>query len=313
MSKLNSRRKLISIALSFLGILVFGGIGKLLRKQFRSVENGEDHMKSETNKMPTYFISHGGGPWPWFKDHSRDAYSKLEASLQDMTRQIGKKPKTILMISAHWEESEFTIMSTPKPPMVYDYYGFPEYLYRIQYPAPGSPEVARRVEELLELAKIPFKIDSSRGFDHGMYAPLQAIYPKADVPVLQLSLKDDYDPETHLRLGRALAPLREEGVLIVGSGLSYHNLRLFGLGGAKPSQEFDAWLGQTLLKSPPEQRTRDLMDWEKAPSARLAHPQEDHLIPLMVALGAAENEQAHLSYHEKDFFGALVVSSYRFG
>ena len=141
---------------------------------------------------------------------------------------------------------------------------------------------------------------------------MQVMYPDADVPLLQVSILDNYDPERHLALGRALAPLRDEGVLIVGSGLSYHNLRLFGPGAREPSAAFDAWLNTTLL-SPPAERTEGLLHWESAPFARVCHPQEDHLIPLMAALDAAETEKATRVYHEDSMFGGVTASSYRFG
>jgi aromatic ring-opening dioxygenase catalytic subunit (LigB family) len=196
--------------------------------------------------------------------------------------------------------------------MVYDYAGFAAHTYSIRYAAPGSPQLAQRVKELLEAAGIPAALDGERGFDHGAFAPLQAMYPEADVPVVQLSLKQGYDPAEHLAIGRALAPLRDEGVLIVGSGLSFHNLRLWGAAARAPSQEFDTWLDEA-LRSPPAERTRRLEQWEQAPSARVAHPEEDHLVPLMVALGAAEDEPATRVYHESEFMGGVAASSYRFG
>jgi aromatic ring-opening dioxygenase catalytic subunit (LigB family) len=195
--------------------------------------------------------------------------------------------------------------------MVYDYGGFPEFTYHIQYPAPGSPEVAQRVVELLSGADIAVWQDPHRGYDHGVFAPLYAAYPEADVPVLQLSLKAGYDPAAHLAAGRALAPLRDEGVVIIGSGLSYHNLRRMGPDAARPSHEFDQWLGAALAATPDE-RTAALLAWEQAPSARAAHPAEDHLIPLMVAVGAAEYDQAVRTYHEDTFMGSVTASSYRF-
>ena len=144
--------------------------------------------------------------------------------------------------------------------------------------------------------------------------PLAVAYPNADVPVLQLSIKSDYDPETHLAAGRAIAPLRREGVLIVASGLSYHNMRGFGTQAAKaPSHEFDAWLTETLCKSVGETRSEKLRRWTNVPSARLAHPREDHLIPLLVAVGAAETDAGKRVYHEDSFFGGIAVSSYCFG
>ncbi|KNZ32728.1 MAG: aromatic ring-cleaving dioxygenase [Methylibium sp. NZG] len=263
--------------------------------------------------LPTYFISHGGGPWPYMKDTLGGAYDRLEASLQAMPRELGAPPKAVLMVSAHWEESAFTVMATEHPPMVYDYGGFPEHTYHVRYPAPGSPELAERVRALIGAAGIDVGVDRERGFDHGTFSPMAVIYPDANVPVLQLSLKTGLDPQAHLALGRALAPLRDEGVLIVGSGLSYHNLREFGARARGASQAFDAWLQQAVVAASPAQRTAHLIDWERAPSARAAHPREEHLLPLMVAAGAAEGEAATCTYHEDNFMGGVAASSFRFG
>lgn len=264
-------------------------------------------------RLPTYFISHGGGPWPWLKEGMRGAYDKLEASLKELPRELGATPKAILAVSGHWEGQDFTVMSGATPPMLYDYSGFPEHTYRIRYAAPGSPEVARRVLELLAAAGIDARADAARGFDHGVFAPLAVAYPEANVPVLQLSIRSDYDPEAHLAAGRALAPLRDEGVLILASGLSYHNLRQFDERARVPSREFDEWLHAALCGASSEERNGLLRDWQRAPSARAAHPREDHLIPLMVAVGAAETEAAVRVYHEDAFFGGITVSSFRFG
>ena len=264
-------------------------------------------------KLPTYFISHGGGPWPWMKEQMGGAYDRLEAALAHMPAEIGATPAAVLMVSAHWEEPDFTVQTNPQPPMVYDYGGFPEFTYHVKYPAPGAPAVAQRVRALLAAAGLASREDASRGFDHGMFAPMAVIYPQADVPVLQLSLRRGLDPREHLALGRALAPLRDEGVLIVGSGLSYHNLRSFGPAARAPSAAFDAWLAQTVAIADPGARADALAAWERAPAARLAHPREEHLLPLMVSLGAAEAEAATRVYHESDFFGGISVSSFRFG
>ena len=263
-------------------------------------------------RLPTYFISHGGGPWPWLEGDFRRQFDKLETSLGDIAREVGMKPRAVLMISGHWEERQATVQSAERPGMVYDYSGFPPHTYSIRYAAPGSPEVASRVKELLEAAGIPAALDPARGYDHGTFAPLQAMYPDADVPVVQLSLKHGYDPAEHLAIGRALKPLRDEGVLIVGSGLSFHNLRLWGAAARAPSKAFGAWLDET-LRAPAADRTRRLERWEDAPAARIAHPEEDHFVPLMVALGAAEDETATRVYHEDDFMGGVTASSYRFG
>ena len=263
--------------------------------------------------LPTYFISHGGGPWPWLDGPFRRNFDVLERSLRETAGEIGEKPSAVLAISGHWEEPQFTVMSGAHPPMVYDYSGFPEHTYRIKYAAPGAPQVARRVRELLEGAGFAAREDAARGFDHGTYTPLAVMYPEADVPVLQLSLKHGYDPGEHLAAGRALAKLRDEGVLVMASGLSYHNLRQFGPGAKAASRAFDTWLTQTLVKSNPAERVERLLDWSQAPAAREAHPQEDHLIPLMVAVGAAENEPAEVVYHQDDLMGGVAASSYRFG
>jgi aromatic ring-opening dioxygenase catalytic subunit (LigB family) len=237
------------------------------------------------------------------KDELNGAYDELEASLQAMPSQIGVTPKAVLVISGHWEEREFTVMSSAAPPMIYDYSGFPAHTYGIRYAAPGSPQTAERVRTLIEAAGFAVGVDPLRGFDHGTFTPLAVIYPQADVPVLQLSMSQGYDPEQHIAIGRALAPLRDEGVLIIGSGLSYHNLRAFGPQAREPSAAFDAWLSRTLVDCSPADRIARLIDWEQAPAARQAHPREDHLLPLMVAIGAAGNDPARCVYRQPDFFG----------
>lgn len=264
-------------------------------------------------RLPTFFLSHGGGPWPYMKDQTGSIYDELERSLRAIPGRLPLRPRAVLMISAHWEESEFTVQSSPKPPMLYDYHGFPEHTYQIQYPAPGSPELAAKVKSMIETAGFDARLDPSRGFDHGMFVPMAVIFPAADMPTVQLSLRHDLDPQAHFDLGRALAPLRDQGVLIVGSGLSYHNLRRFGPAGKKASAEFDQWLGSTLAERDARLRREVLLGWRSAPSALLAHPREEHLIPLMAALGAAEGELAESIYHQEDFFGGIVVSGFAFG
>lgn len=262
-------------------------------------------------KLPVYFISHGGGPWPYIPA-MQAGNTALAASLADIPKQIGRKPKAILMVSAHWEtRGAFGVTTSPQPSMLYDYYGFPEHTYQIQYPAPGSPDLAQRVQQLLSDAGLPVAADPERGFDHGAFVPAFVMYPEADVPMVQLSIDAGYDPALHIALGRALSPLREEGVLIIGSGLSYHNLRQIYGGGAAASAQFDAWLQHAMLGSPLSQRTELLQEWAGAPAARLAHPREDHLIPLMVAVGAAEHDAATCVYHENQAFAGITASSFR--
>jgi aromatic ring-opening dioxygenase catalytic subunit (LigB family) len=262
--------------------------------------------------LPTYFLSHGGGPWPFMMDQVGPQYARLDAALRDIPRQLGVTPAAVLVITAHWEAPEFRVSAAQQPPMIYDYGGFPAHTYELQYRAPGAPDLAARVKALLDAGGHPAALDQQRGFDHGTFSAMYPIYPQADVPIVQLSLRQGLDPLEHLAVGRLLAPLRKEGVLIVGSGLSYHNLRAFNAGGAAASHAFDAWLRQTMALAPAH-RTAQLLAWEKAPAARLAHPREEHLLPLMVALGAAEQESATVPYHEDAFMGALAVSSFRFG
>jgi aromatic ring-opening dioxygenase catalytic subunit (LigB family) len=266
-------------------------------------------------RLPTFYLSHGGGPWPYMNAAARRPYARLEESLRELPRQLPRKPEAILIVSGHWEEREFAVMAGAAPPMVYDYGGFPEELYHIRYPAPGSPRLAQRAQSLIQQADLPARLDAERGFDHGTYSLLAVTHPQADIPVVQVSLRADYDPAAHLRLGRALAPLRDEGVLIVGSGSSYHNLRRFF--GPRVRREdaaqFDTWLRQTLVESAPAGRSERLLEWERAPAAREAHPQEDHLMPLHVVVGAAEEEPGRLVYSQDDFLGTIALSSYRFG
>lgn len=268
---------------------------------------------TSSSRLPTYFISHGGGPWPWIKDLMGGDWSALERSLRSIPLENEVRPKALLLVSAHWETERFTVQRNPSPPMLYDYGGFPEFTYHLQYPAPGSPEVAERTAALLQSAGIPAGFDDRRGFDHGVFAPMYVSYPDADMPIVQLSILHSYDPAAHLAAGRALAPLRDEGVLIVGSGFTYHNLRDFGPGGARASAAFDAWLSPAMVDRSPQERTEALLRWDQAPSARLCHPAEDHLVPLMVAVGAAEDEPGERIYHEATFMGGITSSSYRFG
>lgn len=173
--------------------------------------------------------------------------------------------------------------------------------------------LARHVAELLAGAGLPTGFDPRRGYDHGTFVPLYVMYPDASVPVVQLSLREGYDPDEHLAAGRAIASLRDENVLIVGSGSSFHNLRLFGAAGRDASHDFDAWLHRALVDGPVAERDERLRNWESAPSARLAHPWEEHLMPLHVVAGAAEGERAVVDFHDREFFGGIAMTNFRFG
>jgi aromatic ring-opening dioxygenase catalytic subunit (LigB family) len=266
-----------------------------------------------TQPLPTYFISHGGGPWPYMKHEMGGAFDQLEASIVGVRRELKEQPTAVLMVSGHWEEPGFAISSGAHPGMVYDYYGFPEYTYRIHYRTPGSPVLAAHVQALLAEGGIGAKLDPDRGYDHGTFSVMKPLYPEEQIPLVQLSIDPSYDPALHLQVGRLLAPLREQGVLIVGSGLSYHNLRMRDARAVVPSRAFDGWLQETLVHAEPEERTRRLLDWESAPYARTAHPREDHLIPLLVTAGAAGQEPGACIYHQDDLLGHWTASSFRFG
>ncbi|HEX2676713.1 MAG TPA: class III extradiol ring-cleavage dioxygenase [Polyangiales bacterium] len=262
--------------------------------------------------MPLAFIPHGGGPWP-FVDMGFD---KLEAGrLVDYLSGLRDLPatpaKAVLMISAHWEEPVPTVMTGAKPALYFDYYGFPPESYQLSWPAPGAPEVAKRVRELLKAANIDSAENSERGFDHGTFVPMLLTYPKADVPTLQLSMRQGLDPAEHLAMGRALAPLRDEGVFMIGSGMTYHDLRGFRRADARGvSEAFDEWLRET-ASLPEAKRNQRLIEWEKAPQARRAHPREDHLLPMMVIAGAAGSDVGRVAYD--DTFMGVRLSAYHFG
>jgi aromatic ring-opening dioxygenase catalytic subunit (LigB family) len=263
-------------------------------------------------RMPTVYVPHGGGPWPFVEVGlgSRTEQAALATYLRDLAKLPGERPKALLVISAHWEERVPTVMTSAAPPMLYDYYGFPPASYEITWPAPGHPELAARVRALLESAGFETDEDPERGYDHGTFVPLKLTYPAADIRVCQLSLVRGLDPATHLAIGRALAPLRDAGVFIIGSGLSYHNLRAFGPEARPVSVAFDTWLRETTQK-PQAERDKALLDWARAPAARLAHPREEHLLPLMVCAGAAGKDAGTITYS-----GTLLdlqISAHQFG
>jgi 4,5-DOPA dioxygenase extradiol len=228
-------------------------------------------------RMPALYLSHGAPPladdpvWP----------GQLAAWSADLPR-----PTAILMVSAHWEEAPLAIGATTTLPLVHDFWGFPEHYYRVQYGAPGAPGLAESVRKLLRTAGTPVQDVPDRGLDHGAYVPLVEMYPDADIPVLQISLPT-LDPERLLEIGRRLAPLRDQGVLIVGSGFFTHNLRALSTDGRVTSvmAEFDDW-GRRALEA---HDLDALLDFEhKAPAGHLAHPRTEHFAPLFVTLGAGE-------------------------
>lgn len=260
-------------------------------------------------RMPTYFLCHGGGPWPWMQGPLRRILAELERGLLNVPAQWPTRPTAILVISAHWEERAFTVTTAEAPGMVYDYTGFPPEMYAIRYACPGSPSLAARVVHLLRAAGLPAVGSATRGYDHGTYSVLQTMAPTADIPVVQLSMRRLLDPDEHLQAGRALAALRDEGVLIIGSGMTCHER---GPDMATPSAAFDDWLQRVVCDQDAVARRQSLRMWERAPYARVVHPREDHLLPLMVAAGAGWDDPARCVYRDR-LMGFVTVSSYRFG
>lgn len=265
-----------------------------------------------SERMPVVFLPHGGGPWPFVElgMFPRAEVDALAAYTRSIANATPARPHALLVISAHWEAPVATVMTAARPPILYDYYGFPPESYQITWPAPGDPALAARVRALLDAAGLESAEDGARGFDHGTFIPLKLTYPEADIPTVQLSLERSLDPARHLAIGRALAPLRDEGVLLVGSGMSYHNMRGFGGRGRADSETFDAWLRET-AEADPATRDERLTRWESAPAARAAHPREEHLLPLMVVAGAAGADHGQTAF--SDHFGATRISAYHFG
>jgi len=263
--------------------------------------------------LPSYYIAHGGGPWVYMDGALRAMHAPLERSLAAIPRELGCRPRALLVISAHWEAPQFTLLESARPGMLYDYGGFPPHTYNVQYPAPGAPELAARAHGLLGAAGIRTAGETRRGFDHGVFVPLAVMYPDADIPVLALSLKLGLDPAEHLAAGRALAPLRAAGVLIIGSGSGYHNMAGVDARAIAASAAFDAWLQQALCGASGAAREALLERWAEAPSARYAHPREEHLLPLMVAAGAGGDEAGVCAWQQRDMMGGITLSSFRFG
>jgi len=235
------------------------------------------------------FLSHGGGPLPLLDD---PAHRQMVALLEQLRSEIAQ-PRAIVLISAHWEEQVATLTSGENPSLIYDYYGFPAESYEITYPAPGLPALAEKIQASLGREGISAVLDAQRGFDHGLFVPLKLLFPDADIPCVQLSLNKSFDPAEHIRMGRALAGLAAEDVLVIGSGFSFHNMKAFFSSPPEHAnqlnRQFDDWLVETLMDRTlsEAQRTERLVHWDKAPAARFCHPREEHLLPLHVCYGAA--------------------------
>lgn len=242
-----------------------------------------------TDPRRALFISHGGGPLPLLGD---PAHAEMVSCLREIAHTI-PRPSSIIVVSAHWEGSVATVTSGERPGLIYDYSGFPPESYEIQYPCPGNPSLADAIVERLRQAGITARADDRRGFDHGLFVPLKLMYPEADIPCVQLSLLDELDPMEHIALGRALQPLGDPSVLLVGTGFTFHNMRAFFTPETDESrtanQAFERWLLDTCCSRDisEEERVVRLVNWESAPYARYCQPREEHLMPLHVCYGFA--------------------------
>ncbi|UAK24731.1 DODA-type extradiol aromatic ring-opening family dioxygenase [Sphingomonas nostoxanthinifaciens] len=263
--------------------------------------------------LPTYYVPHGGGPC--FFLNPDGSCPLMWASMRDhlaaILPSLPERPKAILIVSGHWEEADFTVHSGARPELLFDYYGFPEHTYRLRWDAPGAPALADRAAALLGDAGFATGREAARGWDHGVFVPMMVVDPAADIPTAQLSLRHDLDPAAHIAAGRALAPLREEGVLIVGSGMSFHNMRARDGSAQARADMFDAALAAAATDADPARRRERIAAWADLPEARYAHPREEHLLPLMVALGAGGDDPATHAF--RDHVIGWTVSAFRFG
>jgi 4,5-DOPA dioxygenase extradiol len=258
------------------------------------------------NRQPAIFVSHGSPTLPLERGPAVDFLRGLGGALG--------RPEAILMVSAHWDTHRPAVSAAKKPETIYDFYGFPPPLYQLRYPATGAPELAKRVSNLLETKGVTTDIDPERGLDHGAWTPLFHMYPKADIPVVQFSIQSRLGPAHHVRLGEALRPLRDEGVLIMTSGGATHNLRELSYHRGNPVPqpwvlEFNEWLADAVLSG----RHDDLVGYrQRGPHAVRNHPTDEHLIPIFVALGAGDPGGAAQRLHTSISSGVISMDAYRF-
>ena len=259
-------------------------------------------------RQPSLFIPHGGGPC-FFMDDPGGVWTGMADFLHGIAGSLPERPKSILVVSGHWETRGFAFTGAQRPPLVYDYSNFPPHTYELRYDVPGDPALASRAAELIDAAGLQARVDVERGLDHGVFVPMKVAFPDADIPMIEMSVDKGLEPALHLAAGRALAPLRDDGVLIVGSGMSFHNMRGYGDPGfTAPSEAFDRWL-TAAVQADPDTRARALAAWSSAPGGRLSHPREEHLIPLMVAAGASDQPGGRI-YAEKVL--QTAISGFRF-
>ncbi|WP_116090843.1 DODA-type extradiol aromatic ring-opening family dioxygenase [Sphingomonas crusticola] len=264
-------------------------------------------------RQPSLFIPHGGGPCFFLNPDGScpPEWQPMRDYLAAILPSLPGRPRAILIVSGHWEEADFTVHTGEQPDLLFDYRGFPEHTYRLRWDAPGAPALAARVKALLEGAGFATSENATRGWDHGVFVPMKVVVPNACIPTMQLSLRADLEPAAHIRAGQALESLRDEGVLIVGSGMSFHNMRMLGRDVAPQADLFDAGLSAAVTDPDPVQRRTRIADWTALPQARFAHPREEHLLPLMVALGAGGDDPA-VNDHRDHVIG-WTVSAFRFG
>jgi len=233
------------------------------------------------------YLSHGGGPLPILGDAQ---HAEMVRFMKEFARSR-RRPDSIIVVSAHWEERVPSIISSANPPLRYDYYGFPREAYSLSYPLPGNPSLAGAIRDSFAAAGIESELETSRGFDHGVFIPLMLMYPESPIPTVQISLIAGLDPARHIHMGKALKPLLSENVLIVGSGFSFHNMNAFfsdGDGIDERNDLFQNRLVEACTRSASiEAAEKDLIEWERFPGARYCHPREEHLLPLHACFGAA--------------------------
>ena len=279
-----------------------------------SAHTPSPRARAAGGRMPAFYIPHGAGPCFFMDWNPPDTWERTAAFLRGIPASLPAAPSAIALVTAHWLAPQVTLTGSAQPGLLFDYYGFPPHTYALRYPAPGAPALAERARGLLADAGIAAAVDTQRGYDHGTFIPLKVAFPDADVPVLQVSLLASLDAPAHIDCGRALAPLRDEGVLIIGSGMSYHNMRGYGDPRSTPiSAAFDRWLTDTLAL-PAAERNARLADWAQAsgPAGRLSHPPraEEHLLPLHVVAGAAGDSVGRQVFSDEVL--RTTISAFRF-
>ncbi|MDP2713698.1 class III extradiol ring-cleavage dioxygenase [Rheinheimera sp.] len=248
---------------------------------------------------PVLYLPHGGGPLPLLGDPDHRALTQFLTQLGDKLA----TPAAILVISAHWESPQPALTAAENPSLLFDYSGFPAQSYQLSYPAPGAPQLAVQIAEQLQQAGFAAELNPGRGWDHGVFVPLLLLRPQADIPVLQLSLLKGLDAKTHIALGEAISFLRQQNVLIIGSGMSFHNMQAFFNANLVSDSQLEAFNQYFIDSLQPQysyaEQAKRLINWQQAPDARLMHPREEHLLPLHVCFGAAKGSTAQVLFNNK--------------